>query len=267
MRDELMKLDPALAAALDRLSVPPLPGDFADRVAARAAARGTMPSLPDFRGRGRGRWSRGRSILVGVAAFSLVSAAAAATGVFGPISRETPVIGPILASVAPAVVAKPKPVVKPKPRLVAPAPQLAEAVVPPPPGEVAPLPSTDRVETRAALIAERLERRAERRAARGLPPKPIARRQIRKALADMTPEERKAVRERVRELRRHAIAGTPEGRIVGEADGPAGLTERPRAVRFDRLDRLERINARRARKGLPPLTLPNQAGVAEPSEP
>ena len=98
-------IDGATARALDRLSVPPLSADFADRLVAKALAEDNVAALPPVmtpRRERRGVWTRGRRVIIGAAAFSLMSAAAAATGVFGDVAKNVPVLGPLIASVAPA---------------------------------------------------------------------------------------------------------------------------------------------------------------------
>lgn len=83
---------PAVAAALDRLTVPSLPKGFNDRLIARIAANDlpdeiTAP-LPPMPQRRRGLvaglgWRRGGRIVASVAALGLATATAAASGVFG----------------------------------------------------------------------------------------------------------------------------------------------------------------------------------------
>jgi hypothetical protein len=94
---------PNIAAALDRLTVPPLPDGFAERLAARieagvlpAEADAALPPLPSPR-LSRMRqvgWRRGGRIVASVAALGLATATAAASGFFGqpvyvPVVSET----------------------------------------------------------------------------------------------------------------------------------------------------------------------------------
>jgi hypothetical protein len=82
----------AVATALNRLTVPPLPEGFADRLAARIAANdlpeeaiAALPTMPQRRrvfGAGLG-WRRGGRIVASVTALGLATATAAASGVFG----------------------------------------------------------------------------------------------------------------------------------------------------------------------------------------
>lgn len=252
MTGDLKRTDPALAKALDRLTPPRLPADFADRVM-NAAANRVPPqpqTMPPVRRSGRGAWTRGRTILMGAAAFGLVSAAAAATGVFGPITRETPVIGKLVASVAPSLMASPKPAkrskvasqalhfTKPKPS-VAP----TEAVV-------AADPVATVREERAQRIVKRLEERAERRRALGLPPRPLPRKKVRQALRELPPEERQALVDRVRTLRREAKGLPPLDPATRNARRQARL-ERLQAMSPQ--ERRDRRNRQRERRGLAPL--------------
>ena len=107
--------DAITTRALDAFTVPPLSDGFAERMMARIEASPALPELPPLaspRRDARGGWRRSGIILASVAAFSLVSAAAAATGIFGTNIRATvraaPVLGTIIASVAPE---RPKPIV------------------------------------------------------------------------------------------------------------------------------------------------------------
>jgi hypothetical protein len=85
---------PELRRALDSFAPPPLPADFAERVAEKARQRQTAPDLPHLR-RPAPRWRRAGWIAGGIASLSLVSAAAAATGVFGE-----PVHVPVISQIA-----------------------------------------------------------------------------------------------------------------------------------------------------------------------
>jgi hypothetical protein len=93
-----------IAAALDRLTVPPLPDGFGDRLAARVAAN----DLPDEQGladvalphlrrpTGNTGWRRSGRIVFVAAAFGLATATAAASGVFGD-AVYVPVVSDVLA--------------------------------------------------------------------------------------------------------------------------------------------------------------------------
>jgi len=202
------RLDPALGKALDAYTVPPLSPGFADRVVAAAAnVRPSLPAPVPSRGGRRARWIRGHRVVIGVVAFGLMSAGAAATAIFGDVARTIPVIGPLIASVSPekpqhksslAHVAKPKTDEGTVPAMV-------EEVAP------APLPLTlpEQIAVRRAvrreIVAERiaagLQQRAERRESLGLPPRPPHPAQIMPILRRIPPADRAAVVQRVREIR------------------------------------------------------------------
>jgi hypothetical protein len=213
--------DPAMIAALDRFTVPALPEGFADRIVATVIAERTpTPVLPPRRGDPRGGWRRPSRILAGALAFSLVSAAAAATGYLGDrvqtVVRDAPVIGPMIAQVVPtrlksAPKAKPHPV--PAQAKATTVPDAPEITVP----DVRPvMPLSVRREVRREIIAERiatgLERRAERRAELGLPARPPRMREVAPVLRRIPPADRRAVIERVREIRQERAGIAPEAR-------------------------------------------------------
>jgi hypothetical protein len=82
---------PNITAALDRLTVPPLPEGFSDRLLARLAAGDmplesvTAPKLPEPRQRRilGGRWRRSGFVVGSVGLLGLATATAAAAGIFG----------------------------------------------------------------------------------------------------------------------------------------------------------------------------------------
>lgn len=216
--------DPVTARALDRFAVPPLSPDFADRVVAKALARTEADALPPVvparHAARRGVWARGRRVLIGVTAFSLMSAAAAATGVFGDAAKNVPVIGTLIASVAPAP--KPKPPVKAKPKPAAPALVAASPATTadaPTIGAAEPnadtlLPPTLRRQIRREVVAQRLVDRIERAEALGIKPTPQQRARMAERLAAMPPQQRVALIRRVREIRRERQIATGEGGAV-----------------------------------------------------
>lgn len=231
--------DPATARALDAFTVPVLSADFADRLVARALAAPVLPALPPVTAARRGwrrGWRRGGAITAGIAAFGLMSAAAAATGIFGEQVRQhvrsAPVLGIIIASVVPErhLVAKPKPA---KPVLAKALPKVA----PPPVVETA---APVIPQTRAERITARIERRIEKRRALGLP---VRRDLIRQKLRQLPPEERAEVIGKLkaaRQERREAIAAmSPDERNA--------LRERLRTLRAERRARRE------ARQFAPPV--------------
>lgn len=262
--------DPALSRALDRFTVPDLPEGFATRVAAKALATPALPALPPAMPRrfNPTPWRRRGIIIAGLAGFSVMSAAAAASGILGDFAQTTvrtaPVIGPIIARVAPD---PPKKVAAAKP-----APRAVLPVTPPP---VAAAPETVsapdpefRRDLRREVIAERIVERIERRQAmrdeRGLPPKmmppPPA---VREKLRQLPPEERAAVRQRVMELMREKRGLPPT--LTPEEQARADARRE-----HWRLRRLERIEARelwRRENGGAPLSQPEAAPAGPASDP
>lgn len=225
------KLDPVLGGALDRFTVPGLPADFANRVVEAALARNAEPlPKPMPRRLRRTGWMRGHRVIIGAMAVGLMSAAAAATAIFADNPRNVPIIGPIIASVAPA-----KPAPKPKVHKAPASTKLAAAKLPEvqPQAEAAPptlaTPVERRLirrEVRREIIAEKLVRRAEfraeRRAELGLPPRAVRPGQIVPVLRRLPPGERAAIVERameIRQERRAAIADLPQR--TPQADAPA----------------------------------------------
>ena len=206
------RLDAALSDALDHFTVPPLSRGFADRVvtAASSPAAPLPVAVPTRRDR-RGRWVRGHRVMIGALAFGLMSAAAAATAIFGDVARTMPVIGPLIASIAPE---KTEPKVK---GTVAAKPQIAsderikQAALDDPPSFEAPRSAVqERRELRrefvAQKIASRLERRAEVREELGLPPRVVRPARILPVLRRLPAGERAAIVERVREIRQEKRA-------------------------------------------------------------
>lgn len=237
-------IDSATARALDRYSVPPLPADFADRLVAKALKVEGVEALPSMRRprRLRRAWVRGRRLVIGVAALSLMSAGAAATGVFGEAAKNVPVIGPLIAIVAPAP--KPKAIAAPKVKTVPAAPKIAPPpvvvdaqpieVAEPTPGEV--LPPALRRQIRREMIAQRVVDQIERNEALGITPSPEQRAQFAERLAKLPPGQRLALIKRVREIRRERQAtSTPEGAESPTADIPLLSPEQRRQLREERL--------------------------------
>lgn len=97
---------PEMRRALDSFAPPPLPADFAERVAEKARQREAAPELPRLRQ--HRRWKRAGWIAGGIASLSLVSAAAAATGVFGE-----PVHVPVISQIAQSLDIVPAPAERP----------------------------------------------------------------------------------------------------------------------------------------------------------
>jgi hypothetical protein len=239
-------IDGATARALDRYSVPPLSNSFADRLVAKALEGDEIAALPPIvparSPARRGVWARGRRVVIGVAAFSLMSAGAAATGVFGDAAKNVPVIGPLIAIVAPAP--KPKTIVAPKPKPAPAAPKLVPppVVVEEPPVEVAEpiagevLPPRVRRQIRREMIAQRVVDQIERNEALGITPTAEDRAKFAERLAQLPPGQRLALIKRVREIRRERQAAiAPEGIEAPKPTIPLLSAEQRRQLRDDRL--------------------------------
>jgi hypothetical protein len=240
-------LTPSERRILDAFAAPALPAGFAERILAETAIQDApLPSPVPRRARGRG-WRRMGLVASGVAGFGLMSAAAAASGLFGEAARETvrsaPVIGPIIVSVAPE---KPKPAEKQ--RAAPKAAASASKPVTPPPVTIAPLdappasavtPNELRQQLIAERMAERIEQRRKWRQENGLPPDPVRPRDIAQRLRDLPPEEREAVIARLRQIRAER-----EAAWIAANGGKPLLTPEERAARRQFI--LERRAARRA---------------------
>jgi hypothetical protein len=206
---------PAERRALDRFAPPPPAAGFAqralDRVQRRDAAK--LPPLPRLarRWRSAGPWRRAGVIVGGVASLSLVSAAAAATGVFGE-----PVHVPVISQIAQSLDIVPEQAAKQ-------APQVAEA---PPQAPTRAAPARQQIDT---LLDDpefralpRPQRRAElRRTARELvtsgeaTPREVItalRDTGRERIAELTPEQRAALAEAAAERREAISRMTPRER-------------------------------------------------------
>ncbi len=206
-------LSPAQDAAMRADTVPPLSAGFANRVmAALPVERESLPQARPVRER-RGGWARASIALMVTAGAGLVSMAAAST-IFGVPIRNMPVVGTFVERVAPApkVAAR---AVKPKPKADTPASRpapvaapVAEAMV-----EPAPMMVTRRElqrEVVAQRIADRIDRMQARRREQGLPPAPLKLNpQMRERLKAMPPEDRRALMQRVRDVRRERGTAKP----------------------------------------------------------
>jgi hypothetical protein len=199
-------LNPAQDAALRQIEPPPMSGDFAERLMARLPMTvAVLPKSGSTRARRR-PWQKARTALVAGAAFGLISISAAASGLFGVSVRNMPVIGTFVERVSPA--APPKRVIKPiipakkGPSRMAPISVPTMEPLPPVRSEVILSPDIRR-EAFAERIAQKMEQRAARRAALGLPPqrRPLPP-HLRERLKAMEPEQRRALMKRVRDIRR-----------------------------------------------------------------
>ena len=272
---ETGEFDKAVADALDRYTVRPLSAGFADRVVALALGGDAVPMLPvplpPRRDRRRG-WARGRQILIGAAALSLLSAGAAATGIFGDAAQNVPLIGPLIAIVAPAPRSKAITPAKPKPARGAPKLAAPLVSIDAPPIEVAQpsaggviQPGTRR-EIRREMIAQRVVDGIERRAARGKPLPPAARAKLVERLSRMPPRERRLLLKRIREVRDERRAGRG-----GQAIVPAGPSAQPSiALRRQLLSpeaRQRLRQERRLRRFQRPLAAPPLTDESQPTAP
>lgn len=265
-------IDGATAHALDRYSVPPLSPGFADRLVAKALAGEAIDALAPVtapRRARRGVWARGRRVVIGVVAFSLMSAGAAATGVFGDAARNVPVIGPLIAIVAPK--SKPKAIVTPKPKPAPAAPKLATPpviaqeppikVAQPMPGEI--LPPRVRRQIRREFVAQRVVDQIEHNEALGIKPTPEERAKFAERLAKLPPAQRLALIKRIRDIRRERQAATtPEGGEAPKADIPLLDAEQRRQLREDRLRRHEERRLRQIQRAQAEEAAPSQTETA-----
>jgi hypothetical protein len=237
---------------LDELDPPPLSAGFGDTVMARIAAA-DAPALPPLpRRSGRGGWSWGRRTLVGVAAFGLVGAAAATTGVFGERIVDLPVIGRVIASIAPAP--KPSPAAMPRIKPAAPAivnaPDASSPVEPialdRPSAPIARVEVREAVRARLPDIRQRIEERREAL----LPPPTVAAPLIERSPERVAPlMERPAIAEQLRETRPHIRDAIVEARQDDAARVPP---DRPRAADIvrtpERAEQLRQLRELRERR-------------------
>ena len=248
-------LSPAQDAAMRADAVPPLSAGFSDRVmAALPVEREPLPQIRPARER-RGGWARASIALIVTAGAGLVSMAAAST-IFGVPIRNMPVVGTFVERVAPA----PKVVVravKPKPKADAPASRPAPIAAPVAEEMAEPAPAiiTRRELQREVVaqrfadrIADRIDRVQARRREQGLPPARLKLNpQMRERLKAMPPEDRRAVMQRVREVRRERgtakAALTPEQKAARRAAWQQMTPEEQQALREKRAQRRERMQA------------------------
>ena len=242
--------------ALDRYTVPKLGSDFADRVVAKAVAIVPLPAARDR----RGSWKRGRTILFGIGAFSLMSAAAAATGVFGDVAKDVPVIGKLIASVAPA---KPKTIVvaaKHKAKLVEletmSVPKTVTVVETVPPASHDDISNVqDRRAVRMARVDEHIARRQARRAENGLPPLTEHQARMARRMAMMPLEARAEVK----------------ARIAARIDAEGGLNtltrDQRRSIIRDEMQSLRRERRMQREQGMADPLVGNEPGVGPENDP
>lgn len=242
-------IDPALARKLDAFTVPPMPGNFADAVLARAMAlppQSSAPPLPKLRRPPRTRWWRGGAAGMGIIAAGMISVAAAASGWLGEPIREAVVKAPLIGAVIERVVPRTRPAEVELVKQVQPEKPLpsAEAV----PETDASLAATDPLERRAELrrrMAERLTDDPARQAWLEQHPRVAARLLRERARRD--PELRANIRQAREEWR--AERGLPPLRearqpVVEPSATPGGQG----ALAGMRAERLERIQERRQQR-------------------
>lgn len=189
--------DRQIDAVLDRFTVPPLPAGFADRIVAAAEHR--TASLPDRRPpRDKiGGWRRRGAVLGGSAALGLLSAAAAAAGLFGEPARravrEVPVVGTIIARVVPES-AQPirASASAPQPQIFAERTTQAASSPDAQPG------GSEEIVRR---IVERIEEQRKQRAELGQSRRPVPPQVVAQAIRHLPPDQRETVVQRLREIR------------------------------------------------------------------
>lgn len=195
---------PEIERALDSYAVPPVPQGFSDRLMARVASgdTGTVDTVTHLavpRRRGGSPWRRTSRIVGSVAVVSLMTATAAAAGIFGD-----PVYLPGIseALVEAKIVEAPAPVVKPKVRMIAENKPVAEL----------PTTSTTQVATGSTAIVNRVtELRNDPDYAKLTPRQrmAVARTEVRQMVRSGD-ASRQDVRTAVRELAQNADPATKE---------------------------------------------------------
>ena len=231
---------PELEKALDAYVVPPVPAGLSDRLMARIASGDTGPVNTATPRPMPSRWTaspwRRTSRIVGsVALFSLATATAAASGVFG---RPVYVPGVSEALIEAKIVEAPAPKIKPKVEMVA----KPKAVTP----ATAPLPATGS----AAVVSRVTELRSDPEYAK-LPPRErlrVAGKEVRKMVRSGE-ASREDVRAAVRELAEDADPATKEAWRKAAADRREKRLERREAVRKatpeERAEMLQSLRERR----------------------
>jgi hypothetical protein len=218
------RFDIKTAAALDRYTVPEMSADFADRALAKAlSVPAAAPASPARRDR-RGGWTRIRNVAIGVGAFGLMSAAAAATGAFGDIAKDVPVIGTLIARIAPArpkpaIIAAPKPTRQVKPAAPAPADvKLSEQNLDSTSAgtQDETIQDTWRAQ-RQAKLSERIDQIQARRAQIGLPPLPENRARRLAKMSLLPPETRQKLEANIADRLHAAEAPGPLDRATKRA--------------------------------------------------
>lgn len=249
--------DPAITRALDALEPPPLSAGFADRVVAATASNAPAPRRRDR----RGPWMRGRQAALGAMALALMSATAAAAGLFGDVGVTVPALERFVERVAQAEPAPPAPPVAKPRQSAAAAPVTAEGATEPDEAALpAPPPAARDVqrEIAARRIAAGIERRIERRERLGLPVDPRLKDPAARLDAETAARYpgRAALVERVQEIRQQRRDGTLEPLAVAPE-----LVERRR---WRDLSPAERAAVRARLRELRRQRLEAREGFAEP---
>ena len=230
-------LDRDLARALDAYSVPPLSAGFADRVTAMALSGQSLPAAKPLRRTGRTRWMPRHRVAFGLVAGALMSATAAAAGVFGDLGVTIPALRQMAERIS--LVAPAEPAAAPQRRAAVPitvdaSPATAPAAAPVGPAltpeqlEVRFRATDERRDARRAMVTERIEtavdRGIERREAAGLPvPTPEQRGAVRARIQQRV-AERDAVASERREANRDALRDVVRER---QMEGPGAQPPAP----------------------------------------
>ncbi len=263
---------PLEKARLDGAAAPAMSMDFADRLLASLPTE--VPPLPEraqLRVRSR-LWKRAGIALLSVAGAGAVSVAAATT-LFGVPIRNVPVVGSIVETVSPA---KQK-IVEADPL----SPKTAPAPVAMPKVDTAPVePAPDLINRRelqvgamAERIADRLDQHDQRRREAGLPPRPPKLTpEMLERLGKLSPEERRALFERVNAIRteRGTALARPQTKRMPQPDRPVPrwMTPEERAAvqalpKEERRAYLEKLRAEKGLPSLPPRLNAEQLGAGK----
>lgn len=249
-------LTPELRRALDTFAVPPPAAGFADRATARLRARpaAALPRQRSWLRRSASPWARAGKVAVGVAAFGLMSATAAAMGLFGE-----PVRVPVISEIAQRLEIMPAPAAPAPPRALAAAADQA-------PDALADAPVASTVKDRLRALRDDPELRAL--------PRPQRRAEVRQTAREMVESGEATPREVItaaRELRREAFEeATPAQRWRMIQDARRRQQQLRRAIveasPEQRAELRRRLEALRERSlASPPEALPLDEGV-QPSE-
>lgn len=213
---------PDMEKALDAYVVPPVPAGFSERLMARLASGDTGPvdtatPLPLPSRRTASPWRRTSRIVGSVVLFSLATATAAATGVFG---NPVYVPGVSEALIEAKIVDAPAPAIKPKVLIVA------------EPKAVTPTPASQTATGSAAIVSRVSELRHDPEYAKLSPRErfKVARKEVREMVRSGE-ASREDVRAAVRELAQDADPATKEAWRKAAADRREKRLERREAFR------------------------------------